>query len=155
MKFVFLFLGKTREKYLEAGIKDYQKRLNRFIATEIITLKEKHSKKSADKTVKQNDCLLLLEQSKKYQFKIALDPTGKQPDSFDLANSLEEWENRGIQSVCFLIGGHLGLDKHVLDEANLVLSLSKLTFTHEMTRMILLEQLYRAFTIKVGHKYHK
>jgi 23S rRNA (pseudouridine1915-N3)-methyltransferase len=68
---------------------------------------------------------------------------------------LTQWERQGIGTVCFLIGGHLGLHRSVLDRAEQALSLSRLTFTHEMTRLILLEQLYRACTIKAGHKYHK
>jgi 23S rRNA (pseudouridine1915-N3)-methyltransferase len=68
---------------------------------------------------------------------------------------MESWENRGLQSITFLIGGYLGLAEVVKQEADLTWSLSKLTFTHEMTRFILLEQLYRACSIKAGHNYHK
>jgi len=68
---------------------------------------------------------------------------------------MQGWQDRGLQKVFFFIGGHLGLDKHAVGAADVVWSLSKLTFTHEMTRMLVLEQLYRACTINAGQKYHK
>ena len=86
---------------------------------------------------------------------MALDPAGRTPDSAELAALLTAWEDRGAHTICFLIGGHLGLHHSVLARADLTLSLSRLTFTHELTRLILLEQLYRACTIRAGHNYHK
>ena len=85
---------------------------------------------------------------------VALDPAGREQTSEGIASTLENWEDRGIQTLCFLIGGHLGLDEEVRRQADQVWSLSRLTFTHEMTRFILLEQLYRACSIKAGHNYH-
>jgi 23S rRNA (pseudouridine1915-N3)-methyltransferase len=72
-----------------------------------------------------------------------------------MARIIEEWETRGLQTITFLIGGYLGLDDEIRRRADLTWSLSRLTFTHEMTRFILLEQLYRACSIKAGHNYHK
>ena len=155
MKFLIPLLGKTREPYLEAGIRDYAGRLSRFAIVELPVLKERHSRKDPDEVVKLHDAALLLEQAAIVGLRVALDPTGQSPDSGELASLLTAWENRGIATVCFLIGGHLGLHHSVLEQAELHLSLSRLTFTHEMTRLILLEQLYRACTIKAGHKYHK
>ena len=86
---------------------------------------------------------------------MVLDPAGRTPDSEELAALLTGWEDRGLHTLCFLIGGHLGLHQSVLARADLTLSLSRLTFTHEMTRLILLEQLYRACTIRAGLHYHK
>ncbi len=155
MKFIFLFLGKTREKYLDEAIRDYAARLRRYLPVDIVVIKEKHSRKAPEKTLKRNDAALLLEQSKKGAYCVALDPVGKQLDSEQLATVLEKWENQGRQEIHFIIGGHLGLDRTVLERADMILSLSSLTFTHEMTRFILLEQLYRAHSIKAGHNYHK
>lgn len=155
MKFTLLFLGKTREKYLARAVDDYAKRLNRFVPTNVVVLKEKHVKKGDEETIKKKDGELLLEAAKEYSLRVALDPLGKQPDSEGFARMLSGWEQQGLRSVCFLIGGHLGLHKSVIQQADLLLSLSSLTFTHEMTRFILLEQLYRACTIKAGHNYHK
>ncbi len=155
MKLVFLFLGKTREKYLATAIDDYAARLRRYVPVEIVVLKEKYSKKMPEETLKRNDAALLLEHCRKASYCVALDPEGKQPDSKQLATVLERWESQSLQSIYFLIGGHAGLHQSVLDRADMTLSLSALTFTHEMTRFILLEQLYRACSIKAGHNYHK
>jgi 23S rRNA (pseudouridine1915-N3)-methyltransferase len=155
MKFLVPLLGKTRESYLDAGIRDYAGRLSRFAGVELPVLKERYSRKDPDEVVKLHDAELLLEQANSANLCVALDPKGKSPDSEELAALMTNWENQGIGTVCFLIGGHLGLHCSVLQQADMLFSLSRLTFTHEMTRMILLEQLYRACTIKAGHKYHK
>lgn len=155
MKFLIPLLGKTRESYVDAGIRDYAGRLSRFVAVDLPILKERYSRKDPDEVVKGHDAALLLEQAGAAGLRIALDPTGQSPDSEELAGLLTGWETRGIGTVCFLIGGHLGLHRSILVQADMILSLSRLTFTHEMTRLILLEQLYRACTIKAGHNYHK
>ena len=155
MKFVFLFLGKTKEKYLEQGIRDYASRLGRYIKTDVVVLKEKSVRDGSEETVKRTDGEVLLENSQAASLRVVLDPGGLQPSSEELAAVLNSWERQALQSVYFLLGGHLGLHAQVLAKADLVLSLSKLTFTHEMSRLILLEQLYRACTIKAGHNYHK
>ena len=86
---------------------------------------------------------------------IVLDERGKQFTSKKLAEQVQEWQNRSIQHVAFVLGGPLGLSDQVRKKANLVLSLSKLTFVHEMARVVLVEQLYRAWTILRNEKYHK
>ena len=155
MKFVIPLLGRTREAYLDAGVRDYAGRLGRFAQVELPVLKERHSRKEPDEVVKANDAALLLEQTATAGLVVALDPAGRTPDSEELAALLTAWEDRGAHTICFLIGGHLGLHRSVLARADLTLSLSRLTFTHELTRLILLEQLYRACTIRAGHNYHK
>jgi 23S rRNA (pseudouridine1915-N3)-methyltransferase len=155
MKFIIPFLGKTRQTYLEQAITDYTKRLRRYVAVDIITVKEKHAKNDSDQVIMNREAELLLSRCSSCSFTVALDPTGKQLTSEELASMLEQWENQGMQTIAFLIGGYLGLDRKVRDRADLTWSLSGLTFTHEMTRFILLEQLYRACSIKAGHNYHK
>ncbi len=155
MKFVFPFLGRTREKYLDAGIRDYADRLARFVGVELKVLREKHGHRGPDERIRLQDADQLLAATAPGALVVALDPSGRQPDSGELARLLTEWEDRGVRQVFFLIGGHLGLHRRVLERADLVLSLSRLTFTHEMSRLILLEQLYRAWTIKAGHNYHR
>ncbi|WP_448871961.1 23S rRNA (pseudouridine(1915)-N(3))-methyltransferase RlmH [Desulfobulbus propionicus] len=155
MKLLIPFLGKTRESYLDAGIRDYAGRLSRFAAVELPVLRERHNRKDADEAIKLAEAGQLLEQARGATIRVVLDPRGRAPDSEELAAMLTKWEEQGAATVCFLIGGHLGLHSSVLEQANLRLSLSRLTFTHEMTRLILLEQLYRAWTIKAGHNYHK
>jgi 23S rRNA (pseudouridine1915-N3)-methyltransferase len=155
MKFVLLFLGKTREGYLDQGISDYTGRLRRYVPVEIKVLKSKHAKNDSDRVIMSQEADQLLTCSKSSSLTVALDPKGKEYDSKELTTVLKGWENRGLQTITFLIGGYLGLDKTVRDRADLTWSLSRLTFTHEMTRFILLEQLYRACSIKAGHNYHK
>ena len=155
MKVLIPLLGKTREGYLDAGIRDYAGRLSRFVSVEMPVLRERCSHRESDETIKRSEASQLLEQAQGASLRVALDPRGATPDSHELAALLGKWEGQGIATLCFLIGGHLGLHGSVLEQCQVQLSLSRLTFTHEMTRLILLEQLYRACTIKAGHKYHK
>ena len=154
MKFVFPFLGKTRSRYLEEGIRDYAKRLEHFVQVDILHLKESVPKKLPEKVFKEREAEQLLGACSQSSLVVALDPTGKEYDSPGLASLLSDWEDRGVRTVDFLIGGHYGLDPSVLSRADLAVSLSRLTFTHELTRLILFEQLYRAWMIKSGRSYH-
>ncbi|MCL2790360.1 MAG: 23S rRNA (pseudouridine(1915)-N(3))-methyltransferase RlmH [Desulfobulbus sp.] len=155
MRLLIPLVGKTREPYLDAGIHDYANRLGRFLPVALPILRERHGRKDPDEMIKSAEAVQLLEQAAAADLRVALDPGGISPDSHELAELLTQWEERGIGVVCFLIGGHLGLHHSLLTKVDVVMSLSRLTFTHEMTRLILLEQLYRACTIKAGQKYHK
>jgi 23S rRNA (pseudouridine1915-N3)-methyltransferase len=155
MKLVIPFLGKTREAYLDAGIRDYAGRLSRFATVKLPILRERAHPKENDEAIKRVEAGQLLQQAQGANLLIALDPRGETPGSEELAALLTKWEGQGAFTLCFLIGGHLGLHPSVLERAQYRLSLSRLTFTHEMTRLILLEQLYRAWTIRAGRKYHK
>lgn len=155
MRLELLFLGKTKEKYLATGIDDYAKRLSRYLKVEIKTLKEGKAKKGVPENLlieKESEKLM---QNSQGSYLVCLDRTGKQMDSLELAKQMERWEMQGIKKISFVIGGHLGLSSAILCKADLVLSFSPMTFTHEMSRLLLLEQLYRACTIKAGEKYHK
>ncbi len=155
MRFELLFLGKTREAYLAAGIAEYAKRLSHYIPADIKILKEKKAKKGTPDTIqieKDSDILL---QNVQGPCLVCLDRTGRQLDSLKLAAQIESWEMQGQKKITFVIGGPLGLSPVILAKADLVLSLSPMTFPHEMARLLLLEQLYRACTIKAGEKYHK
>jgi 23S rRNA (pseudouridine1915-N3)-methyltransferase len=155
LRFELLFLGKTRESYLAHGISDYARRLNRYIHTDIRVLKEgKPQKKEPESMVIEKGSDILL-QNVQGSCLVCLDSSGKQLDSFELATQMEKWEMQGQQKITFVIGGPLGLSQTSLAQADLVLSLSRLTLTHEMSRLLLLEQLYRACTIRAGEKYHK
>jgi len=155
LRLELLFLGKTKEKYLATGIDDYAKRLSRYLKVEIKTLKEGKAKKGVSENLlieKESEKLM---QNSQGSYLVCLDRTGKQMDSLELAKQMERWEMQGIKKISFAIGGHLGLSSAILYKADLVLSFSPMTFTHEMSRLLLLEQLYRACTIKAGEKYHK
>ena len=155
MRLELLFLGKTKEAYLAAGIEDFAKRLSHYIKLEIKTVKESKIKKGDSETFlieKESETLM---QNTQGAYLVCLDRTGKQMASLALAAQFERWEMQGSKKISFVIGGPLGLSATILKKADLVLSLSPMTFTHEMTRLLLLEQLYRACTIKAGEKYHK
>lgn len=156
MKIELLFIGKTKEPYLAAAIDDFRKRLGHYVRLEIKTLKEKHGRgRTGDRQIRDMEGDILLQAKSASSLLVALDVSGKQVSSEGLSAKLSRWENQGRQAVTFVIGGPLGLADKVLATADFVLSLSKMTFTHDMSRFILLEQLYRAYTIKAGEKYHK
>ncbi|OGR07075.1 MAG: hypothetical protein A2511_11125 [Deltaproteobacteria bacterium RIFOXYD12_FULL_50_9] len=156
MRYELLFLGKTREKYLEQGIEDFYKRLSRYVEIDIRVLKERKAGGSEPAAVvKEQEGRVLLSRITPGALLVALDPGGRQLDSEELAKQLDQWEQDGRRLISFLIGGHLGLTSEVLARADFVLSLSRMTFTHEMTRLLLFEQLYRARTILAGTGYHK
>jgi 23S rRNA (pseudouridine1915-N3)-methyltransferase len=154
MKLDLVFLGKTKEKYLAAGIKDYTERLKRYASASITTLKDK-KRVGEDSRIISEEGKQLLEKTGENSFVVALDPAGVMLTSEQLAQKIELWEGQALQNVSFLLGGPLGLSDEVKERADFLLSLSQMTFTHEMARFILLEQLYRAFSIKAGSKYHK
>lgn len=155
MRFIFLFLGKTKEHYLAEGIRDYANRLTHYFPTELVTLKPKYPANPSDIQIKQKEAELLLERSANGSLRVVLDPRGTKPDSPELAATLKRWQERGLRDIYFLIGGHLGVNQEVRKKSDFILSLSAFTFTHDMTRLILLEQVYRACTINAGSKYHK
>jgi 23S rRNA (pseudouridine1915-N3)-methyltransferase len=154
MRFLIPFLGKTKEGYLEHGIRDYADRLRRYLPVEIRVLKEP-GRLEPEAVLLAREAELLLAQAAPASLTVALDPAGREQTSEELAATLAAWEHQGLRTVCFLIGGHLGLDARVRGQAGQLWSLSRLTFTHEMCRLLLLEQLYRACSIKAGHNYHK
>ncbi len=156
MKIKIVVPGKTKEKFLQIGEKDFQKRLSRFCYLDWIIIKEE--KIRANKTgrvIRLKEAEKILSHITKGAFIIALDQTGDQMSSEELAEFFQQRMNEGVSELTFVIGGVLGLDESILRAATKILSLSKLTFTHEISRLILLEQLYRAFTILKGEKYHK
>lgn len=156
MKIELLFLGKTKEKYLAAGIDDFVKRIQRYAQIEIHTIREKRFGESApDSLIRDEEAKVLLERVNQPTMLIAMDSTGKQVSSDKFAELIQQWQEQGRRSITFLIGGPTGLAPAVTKKADFILSLSKMTFTHEMARLILLEQVYRAFSILAGTKYHK
>jgi len=155
LRLELLFLGKTKEPYLAEGIEDYAKRLSHYIQVEIKTVKEGRRKKGEPENLQIERESEILLQHAKGTYLVCMDRTGKQIDSPALAKQIERWEMQGVKKISFVIGGPLGLSQNIFKKADLVLSISKMTFTHEMARLFLLEQLYRACTIKAGEKYHK
>ena len=155
MKIELLFLGKTKIAYLQKGIQDYLNRLSHYTPVELKIIKVKKQQGKSEHEISQFESSLLNTCLSGGEYRIALDSRGKQMSSEILALFLSELEMRGVKKLCFIIGGPFGLAKEQIERADFVLSLSKMTLPHDMVRLVLLEQLYRAYTIKMGEKYHK
>ena len=149
-----LMVGKTREGFIRDGVAFYEKRLRPFIQLDLKNVREeKESPGLSPDTIKAREGARLQAQIPPRAWVVALDPQGKEFTSEELAAWLTSRE-LDSRPLTFLIGGHLGLDEATLTAAHQRLALSHLTLTHELTRLVLLEQLYRAATIKAGHPYH-
>ena len=155
MKLDLLLLGKTKAAYIEQGIQDYSGRLRHYVDLSLTHLKVKKKKGWTEEQERQEEGRLLLAAVPRSAVKVVLDSSGKQLSSEELADRISRWEQEGRKQVSFLIGGPTGHSQEVLQQADILLSLSRMTFTHDMVRLFLLEQLYRAYTIKAGEKYHK
>ncbi|MCK5322896.1 MAG: 23S rRNA (pseudouridine(1915)-N(3))-methyltransferase RlmH, partial [Desulfobulbaceae bacterium] len=149
MRIKIVYPGKTREGYIQAGIDDFMKRLKRFTRLDARIVKDKRGKgNESEARIKEEEGKRLVAALDDASFVVALDSAGRQVSSEKLAALISGWENQNRKCVSFVVGGALGLSPEVLKQADMVLSLSKMTFTHEMARLILLEQIYRAYTIK-------
>ena len=146
MKFRFIWVGKTKDKNWQALQAEYLQRLSHFVKFDITELRD------ADKETESKRILEKLNQS---NFVCLLDVKGRSVSSFELAAKIEDWQNRGLKEIVFVIGGAEGVASEVVERANFSLSLSLLTLTHEMARVVLVEQLYRGFTIIKGFPYQK
>lgn len=156
MNIKIIVIGKTKEQFLQQGEKYFQQRLRHYCQLDWIIIKdEKIAANKAEQTIKQKEAERILNRISKGAIIIALDRTGDQMSSEELAELLQHQMNEGVGEITFIIGGALGLEPGILKKTTKILSLSRMTFTHEMSRLILLEQLYRAFTILKGTKYHK
>lgn len=154
MKHELLFLGKIKDGFIAEGVEEYASRLRHYTTFSITLLKEK-GRTRGQTSVVDTEGAQLLQAVPAGALVVVLDSRGKQFSSEALARQIIEWEMQGVRQVCYLIGGPDGHSPSVLKAADLLLSLSQMTFTHDMTRMLLVEQLYRAYTIKAGEKYHK
>ena len=146
--------GKVKQDFIQQGVSEYRKRLGRFAKLDIQEVKIKI------KSGTTLDCQLfeseqLVAKANQDSFKIALDPGGRNISSEDLAQHITKWQDQSIKAVDFIIGGPLGFAPLTLQKFDFILSLSAMTFTHDMARLLLLEQIYRAYTIKAGTGYHK
>lgn len=156
MKIRLIMVGKTTEKYTQAGIEEYTSRLSHYCRLEVVVIPElKNAKSLSEQQIKEAEGRLILGQiGGSGAHVVLLDSGGMQPTSEGLADWLEGLQNRGLQSLVFVVGGAYGFSPEVYDRAAEKLSLSKLTFSHQMVRVIFLEQLYRAHTILRGQPYH-
>lgn len=152
-------IGKLKEKYLRDGIAEYSKRLGRYGRFQIVELKEESFNEPLSirelEQVLQREGERILAELKPRSYVVVLDRKGATWSSEVLAKNMATQALSGISQIDFIIGGSLGLDPRVLKSASQTLSFSKFTFPHQLMRLILIEQIYRAFTIQNGERYHK
>ena len=155
MKIELWVIGKTKDNYLKDGEAEYIKRIKRYMAVEVSTIDIPAWPASLSAAeIKGKESQLVLAKLKPDDYLIALDERGAQVKSEELAQQMQSWMNAGYKRLVFLVGGAWGLDDALKQRSNWQLSLSKLTFTHQMVRLIFLEQIYRAFTILNNEPYH-
>jgi 23S rRNA (pseudouridine1915-N3)-methyltransferase len=150
MRFRFVWIGKTRDQNWKALQEEYLGRLSHFVRCEVSEIRD-----PAPHETKEIEGKRILDLLNPKGFVCLLDVTGKQIASDGLAREVEKWQMQGLKEVTFVIGGANGVSAEVRETADLMLSLSFMTFTHDMARVIILEQLYRAFTIIKGFPYQK
>ena len=154
-----LCVGKIKEKYWQSAIDEYTKRLSKYHQFKIITVAdEKDPAQDSEKAIaalKKVEGERLLKNIKHDDYVITLEITGKSYDTLELANLFQNLEANNHTHLVFIIGGSYGLDEEVCKRSNLALSFSKLTFPHQLMRVIFTEQLYRCARINSGQKYHK
>ena len=150
MRFHFVWVGKTKDKNWRALQEDYLQRLSHFVKYEITEIKD-----IAAPGAKEIESKRILEKVNQSTSVCLLDVNGRTLSSRELAATIENWQNRGLKEISFIIGGADGVTREVVEKASFSLSLSSFTLTHEMARVVLIEQLYRAFTIIKGFPYQK
>lgn len=159
MKIKIVTVGKLKEKYLKDGIAEYSKRLSRFANLEMIELADEKTPDRASDS--ENQKILEIEGTRilskigDRDFVIVLAIEGKTLSSEEFSKQLEQAPINGFSTLTFVIGGSLGLSPQVKKRANLSISFGRLTFPHQLMRLVLVEQIYRAFTIQQGSPYHK
>lgn len=154
MKIKIVSVGSIKEKFLKDAINEYLKRLTRFAKIEIIEVDETKIQNKSEEQVKKEEGERLLKRIGQDEFVFLLDLKGELISSEVLAQKINDLIKKGISPLTFVIGGTLGLSEEVRKRANIKLSISKMTFTHQMCRMIILEQIYRAFKIINNEEYH-
>lgn len=159
MKITILAVGKIKEKYLKDAIAEYSKRLSRYCKLDIIEVADEKTPDNAslavENSIRQKEGERILKQIKEDAYVIALAIDGKMLASEEMAEKIDMFGIGGTSHIIFVIGGSIGLNEEVLRRADYKLSFSKMTFPHQLMRVILLEQIYRSYRIISGHAYHK
>lgn len=159
MNITVISVGKLKEKYLKEAIEEYSKRLQRYCKISLIELQDEKTPDNASEKeelqIKAKEGEAILKGIKEGSFVIALDLKGKMISSEEFSTYIEELGVNGKSDVVFVIGGSLGISQEVLNRANYKLCFSKMTFPHQLFRVMLLEQIYRAFRIMKNEPYHK
>lgn len=159
MQIKIIAVGKLKERYLKDAADEYLKRLSAYCKIEIAEVSEEkisdNPSKSEEDMVRQKEGQRIVKAIAERDYVIALDISGKQLSSEELAEKIQDLALYGNSSIALIIGGSIGLSQEVLKRSDFHLSFSKMTFPHQLMRIILLEQIYRAFKINAGQPYHK
>ena len=159
MKIKVLAVGKIKEKYFTGAVEEYAKRLSRFCRLELVEVPDEKMPDGAGRAqelqIRIKEGERILQKLPGSSFVVALAIDGRMLDSVELSRQMERWNVNGISHITFVIGGSLGLSPQVLERADMKLSFSKMTFPHQLMRVILLEQVYRSYMIRSGAPYHK
>lgn len=159
MKITLITVGKMKEKYLRDAVSEYSKRLSRYCKLEIVEVADEKTPDNAsevmEESIRSKESERILKYIKDDAYIITLEIHGEQMPSEELAAKIENLGIQGVGHLIFIIGGSIGLGKEVLGRSDFALSFSKLTFPHQLMRVILLEQIYRSFRIIHGEPYHK
>ncbi len=159
MKVTLICVGKLKEKYLSQGVEEYVKRLGRYCSLEITEVMDEKTPDGAsealEEQIRKREGERILKALKEDSYCIALAIDGKMLSSEELADKIDHLGISGVSHISFIIGGSLGLSQEVLNRADFKLSFSKMTFPHQLMRMILLEQIYRSYRIISNQPYHK
>lgn len=159
MKITVITVGKIKEKYLRDAIGEYSKRLSKYCKLEIVEVADEKTPENASETViemiKSKEAERIVKYFKEDAYIITLEIQGKQLTSEELADKIDSLGIQGNSHIIFVIGGSLGLGGEALQRSDYALSFSKMTFPHQLMRVILLEQIYRSYRIIAGEPYHK
>ena len=159
MKIKIVTVGKLKEKYLKDGIAEYSKRISRFAKLEMIELTDEKTPDKAseleNQKILETEGARILSKVGERDFVVVLAIEGKTLSSEEFSKQLEQASIKGYSTLTFIIGGSLGLAPVVKNRANLSVSFGRLTLPHQLMRLVLVEQIYRAFTIQQGSPYHK
>jgi 23S rRNA (pseudouridine1915-N3)-methyltransferase len=156
LRLTLISVGKNGEPFVREACADYAARIRRYAALDLIVVPEERVKASGKKEfILHQEARRIREKIPSCAFRVILDERGKNVSSEGFSRMLEKWMTTGIRGLVFILGGAYGLDEGLKQEADLRFSLSPLTLTHGMARMILLEQIYRAFTLIRKEPYHK
>lgn len=159
MRITLITVGKIKEAFYSEAIAEYSKRLSRYCRLEIVQVADEKTPDQASKLeeqqIKKREGERILAQVKEGSYVVALAIEGKMLDSEGLASKINQLGIGGQSHIVFIIGGSLGLSEDVLKRADYLLSFSKMTFPHQLMRVVLLEQIYRSYRIILGEPYHK
>lgn len=159
MNIKIIAVGKIKEKYIKDGINEFSKRLSRYGKLEIVEVNDEKAPENLSekemKNVKEREGARIISKIPQNSFIISLEINGKIISSEELSKKMESLMIDGVNDITFIIGGSLGLSKDVSELSDFKLSFSKMTFPHQLMRLILLEQVYRGFRIMKGEPYHK